>query len=200
MLLQNQWAPFKCKGERLWCSYKKACQRGGGGGGALKPSIWWCHFWTSPIVKVQPLYMCLTLYLYLYLCSMFMCLFKLVIKCDSIRLLLWLPAARPINIEDPITICGIRGGPCLDQRAPSNQTQIKVSTAIGKMLKKPADLLNLIPHNICNVAKRESPTNWWDKPTVHDCCGRLLFWQKYQNRSTETKSISCRGSRRGQAQ
>ena len=100
----------------------------------------------------------------MYLCSMFMCLFKLAIKCDSIRLLLWLPAARPINIEDPITICGIRGGPCLDQRAPSNQTQIKVSTAIGKMLKKPADLLNLIPNNICNVAKRESPTNWSDKP------------------------------------
>ena len=144
------------------------------------------------------IYMCLTLYLYL--CSMFMCLFKLAIKCDSIRLLLWRPAARPINIEDPITICGIRGGPCLDQRAPSNQTQIKVSTAIGKMLKEPAGLLNLIPHNIYNVAKRESPTNWWDKSTVHDCCGRLWFWHKYKNRSTETKSISCRGRRRGQAQ
>ena len=165
-------------------------------GGASKPSIWWCHSWTFPTVKAQPLsiFMCLTLYLYL--CSMFMCLFKLAIKCDSIRLLLWLPAARPINIEDPITICGIRGGLCLDQRAPSNQTQIKVSTAIGKMLKKPAGLLNLIPHNICNEAKRW----WWDKSTGPDCFGRLWFWQKYKNRSTETKSISCRGTRRGQAQ
>ena len=36
MLLQNQWAPFKCKGERLWCSYKKVCQRGGGEGGGLE--------------------------------------------------------------------------------------------------------------------------------------------------------------------